>query len=169
MRPGDVVIAGEESTDPDCAAGGRFHTLDARALPSGGTLRVLDSVAPDEPTSSAVLGPGAGCSAHWFTQQGSLVAASWFGAGLRILDITDPRRVRQVGRYVPAEARTWSAYWVHGTSYVYALDLTRGLDVLDVRSRAGDPEVGSLVHDSRVPDVRTRAELFCELPTGGSA
>ncbi len=145
---GDVLLAAEEIATEKCRDGGRFHTFDARGLRTGQPLRLLDSVAPlTDVTASLGKGPGAGCSVHWFTQQRQLVAAAWFGAGVRILDVSDPRHVRQIGRYVPVEPRTWSAYWIRDTPYVYALDLHRGLDVLRVTARQGDPEVAALSHD----------------------
>lgn len=149
LAPGDVVLAGEEAGADDCRDGGRFHVFDARGLRDGRDLALLDSVAPAETTSSTAPGLGAGCSAHWFTTQGSLAAVAWFGAGLRILDFGNPRKVRQIARYVPVEPRTWSAYWIPGTRYVYALDLHRGIDVLEVTARAGAPEVGALDHARR--------------------
>jgi hypothetical protein len=143
---GEVLLASEESTAADCRDGGRFHTFDARGLRTGAPLRVLDSVAPAELKASVAPGLGAGCSAHWFTTNGPLAAVAWYGAGLRLLDVTDPTHVRQVGRYVPQEPRTWSAYWVPGTQYVYALDLNRGIDVLEVTAHPGAREVAPLDH-----------------------
>lgn len=153
LAPGDVLLAGEEGTATDCRDGGRFHVFDARGLRDGRELRLLDSVAPAEAKSTAAPGLGAGCSAHWFTTQGSLAAVAWFGAGLRILDFSNPRKVRQVGRYVPTEPRTWSAYWIPGTRYVYALDLHRGIDVLEVTANVGGVEVGALDHARRARSV----------------
>lgn len=146
FKRGEILLAGEEGTADDCRAGGKFHTFDARGVRDGAPLRLLDSVAPAESKASLAPGFGAACSAHWFTHQGPLVAVAWFGAGLRILDVTDPWRIRQVGRYVPQEPRTWSAYWLPGSRYVLALDLHRGIDVLEVTARPGSAEVGALQH-----------------------
>ncbi|MDQ1687505.1 MAG: hypothetical protein QOK42_480 [Frankiaceae bacterium] len=150
FAPGDVVLASEEFTADACGDGGRFHTFDARGVRTGAPLRLLDSVAPQESSSAKVpVGLGRGCSAHWFTTSGSLVAVAWYGAGTRILDVSDPRHVRQVGRYVPTEPRVWAAYWIPGTPYVYSLDLDRGIDVLRVSARPGGPEVAPLSHGVR--------------------
>jgi hypothetical protein len=81
LAGGDVLLVGQESTATSCADGGRFHTFDARGLRAGRPLRLLDSVVPAENTAAITRGLGSGCSAHWFSQQGQLVAASWFGAG----------------------------------------------------------------------------------------
>ena len=44
--------------------------------------------------------PGrSGCSAHYFEIEGSMLGAAWYGQGLRLLDISDARDVRQVGYY----------------------------------------------------------------------
>lgn len=77
---------------------------------------------------------------------------AWVGAGLRLLDVSDPTRARQIGSYVPAEPPpTWSAYWISGTDYIYALDLNRGRR--QVTARPGGPEVGALDHGTRVGSV----------------
>lgn len=146
---GDVLLVAEESTADDCLDGGRLHTVDVRGLGTGGRLTVLDSAAPVDRKASTAPGLGAGCSAHWFSTSGPLVAAAWFGAGVRVFDASDPRRLRQVARYVPTEPRTWTTVWVPGTRIVYALDLHRGIDVLRVDARPGGPAVGDTDHQPR--------------------
>jgi hypothetical protein len=84
--------------------------------------------------------PTAGCSAHWFTVQGDMVAIGFYGQGTRILDMTDPTNPEQVAFFrAPAQPATdtapevratnaSAAYWHNG--YVYVADYTRGIDVL---------------------------------------
>ena len=46
---------------------------------------------------------GAGCSAHWFTVLGDMVAIAFYGQGTRILDVSDPTDIKQAGYFrVPA-------------------------------------------------------------------
>lgn len=149
LGKGDVLLVGEESTADACVDGGRLHSVDARGASTGRTLTVLDSVAPVDRKATTAPGLGAGCSAHWFSTSGPLVAAAWFGAGVRVFDASDPRRLRQVASYVPTEPRTWATVWVPGTRIVYALDLHRGIDVLRVDARPGSPEVGTTDHQPR--------------------
>ncbi len=146
---GDVLLVAEESVADECVDGGRLHTVDVRGLATGGPLRLLDSAAPVDRPASKAPGLGSRCSLHWFATSGPLVAAAWFGAGVRIFDASDPARLRQVGSYVPTEPRTWATVWVPGTQIVYALDLNRGIDVLRVDVRPGAAAVGTTDHQPR--------------------
>jgi hypothetical protein len=74
------------------------------------------------------------CSAHWFDEQGGLLAQGWYDQGVRFLDVSDPRDIRQVGYYATTDT-FWAAYFAptdpaHET--VYALDTTSGIDVLHI-------------------------------------
>jgi len=74
------------------------------------------------------------CSAHWFDEQGGLLAQGWYDQGVRFLDVSDPRDIRQTGYYATT-GTFWAAYFAptdpaHET--VYALDTTSGIDVLHI-------------------------------------
>jgi hypothetical protein len=82
--------------------------------------------------------PTAGCSAHWFTVLGNMVAIAFYGQGVRVLDLSDPTVPTQVG-YIRIPSQTApnpvsgannasAAYWHNG--YIYVADYTRGIDVL---------------------------------------
>jgi hypothetical protein len=77
---------------------------------------------------------GASCSAHWFTVVGDMVAIAFYGQGTRILDVSDPTDIQQVGHIrIPAATgqlgnNASAAYWHNG--YIYIADYTRGIDVL---------------------------------------
>ena len=51
------------------------------------------------------------CSSHWFEVSEGLVAVGWYEQGTRFLDVHNPRDIRQVGFYLPANGSTWGAYW----------------------------------------------------------
>jgi hypothetical protein len=100
-------------------------------------LESLDDYTPkDLPGSNN----GAGCSAHWFTVLGDYVAIAFYGQGTRVLDVSDPTDIKQVGHFrVPSVAASGdnpaqsannasAAYWHNG--YIYVADYTRGIDVL---------------------------------------
>src|SRR4051794_4153301 len=83
--------------------------------------------------------PGAlatgGCSAHWFTVLGDMVAIAFYAQGVRVLDMSDPTHPAQVGYAripsvsggVQSAANTSAAYWHDG--YIYTADYSRGVDV----------------------------------------
>jgi hypothetical protein len=75
------------------------------------------------------------CSAHYFDLKKNLVAQGWYEQGVRFLDVSDPKKIRQVGYFIPPSAMTWAAYFpptdpTLQTAYVF--DATHGIDVLNI-------------------------------------
>ena len=136
-----VLYATEENITPDCSQSGRFTTYDLRGTFRGQgfrntarthhRMRVLDTWTPEKQEGSS------GCaSAHYFTSRGDGVFANaFYEQGVRFLDVSNPRRIRQIGWYRPPDSQTWAAYWHRGR--VYVADVARGVDVLRFRGRAG--------------------------------
>lgn len=84
------------------------------------------------------------CSSHWLDVKDDLLAVGWYEQGTRILDVSDPTNLRQVGYFMPAETQTWGAYFneVPGDGlYIYSIDLLRGIDVLRFDRSAADATV----------------------------
>lgn len=84
------------------------------------------------------------CSSHWLDHQAGLVAVGWYEQGTRILDVSNPSNIRQVGYFMPVETQTWAAYFKQvadgpfgGGTYVYAIDVIRGIDVFKIDATAG--------------------------------
>ncbi len=100
----------------------------------------LESLGDYSPKDLPGSSNGSGCSAHWFTVLGDMVAIAFYGQGTRILDVSDPTNIKQAGYFrVPSAAASGgnpaqlannasAAYWHNG--YVYVADYTRGIDVL---------------------------------------
>jgi hypothetical protein len=85
------------------------------------------------------------CSSHWFDYRNGVATVGWYEQGVRFLDVRNPKDIRQIGYYLPADGATWAAYWVPGsTDLVYTADPARGLDVL----RIGNPD------DPHAPTVK---------------
>jgi hypothetical protein len=66
----------------------------------------------------------------------TLVYASWFSGGLRIVDIADPALPKEVGHYIPEpapgeESPQSNDVDVDGRGLIYLLDRNRGLDILE--------------------------------------
>lgn len=137
-RAGDLLAATEEVITTDCAQSGRLVTYDLGGTTqaqgwknSDLTLTKLGQWTPENQPGST------GCdSAHWFTDNGDgLLAQAYYSQGTRLLDIRDPRHIREVGWYNVQDQTgtttndTWAAYW-HGDNYIFVADFTRGLDVL---------------------------------------
>lgn len=88
------------------------------------------------------------CSSHWFDVNArKIVAASWYQQGIRFLDVSKPRDIRQVGYYIPPWESAGLGFsqtlFVPGhDDLVYGMSLTSGLTVLRIdRGGAKAPTV----------------------------
>jgi len=157
---GNVLLVGEEdyANEGDeliCSESGSFQTwhvpdLDADGYDerggnvNAGTIAPLDRKTADQFGGGLTTPAAAFCSAHWFDyHQDGFVAHGFYGAGLRILDVKNPRDITQVGYSTTGVTETWDAYWVplrdengvvtgEKSNIVYTADLTRGVDVYEV-------------------------------------
>jgi hypothetical protein len=76
--------------------------------------------------------------AHQFCERmsGTLIHAVWFGGGLRIIDVADPRSPREVGYYIPPPAAGRPAPQSNDVALdkrglIYVVDRHVGFDVLE--------------------------------------
>ena len=162
LKNGNVLLVTEEDyfNDGDealCERAGSVQTwwvqdLDGAAYRSGspdtpgsGTISPLDaSNVPAEFGGGLTLPAGAFCSAHWFDyHQSGIIAQGFYQAGLRLVDVRDPRNIKQYGYATGGGTEVWDAYWVperngkgqatgKKTNIVYTADLARGIDVYEV-------------------------------------
>jgi hypothetical protein len=133
-RRGQVLYATEENVTTECGKTGVFVTYDLRGSFRGQgfrdiaktkfRLRALDTWTPEKQPGSD------GCaSAHYFADRGDgLLAQAFYEQGVRFLDVSKPRHIRQVGWYRADDGRTWAAYWHRGL--VYVADFNRGVEIL---------------------------------------
>lgn len=78
--------------------------------------------------------PAAVCSAHYFDLRQNVIAQGWYEQGLRLLDVSDPTNIRQVGFFFTPNTASWAAYFPPTDPtgrFVYLLDATLGLVVLE--------------------------------------
>ncbi|RPI08083.1 MAG: hypothetical protein EHM71_09185, partial [Zetaproteobacteria bacterium] len=72
---------------------------------------------------------------HEFVGPDNLVYAAWFAGGLRVVDIGNPRRPVEVGRYVPPSRPGRSApqsndVFVDPRGLIYLIDRVNGFEIL---------------------------------------
>ncbi len=173
----NVLLATEEVTVTDCATSGRFVAYSLSNTYGGAGFRST----PAHRFRMTPLGtwtpekkPGAsGCdSAHYFTDRGDgLLANAFYTQGTRFLDVRDPRHIRQVGYYRPADANTWASYWrPHGL--VFVADFQRGVDVLRIdKDLSNAPSVvAPPLLDQRRPNLPSIGlGWLCQVPTSVAA
>ncbi len=149
---GNVLLVTEEDYEQtDCTQAGSFQTWKVQALrgPRQG-IRPLDRVELSDLGTYPLPEPvsqGAFCSAHWFDYHPSgLVAAGFYGGGLQVIDVRNPREIESYGHAFWGASEVWDSYWVPRyeqgeqtgqTNIVYSVDLVRGIDVYAVDMPGG--------------------------------
>jgi hypothetical protein len=131
---GKYLVIGDENTEADECEGG-----------TTGALWVYDITDPAVPKPVGYFGIGRGqapgsagsdrnsyCTAHLynFIPGTYIMVASWYAAGINVIDFSDPANPVEIGHYFGTGedyANYWSAYWHKGR--IYGNDRTRGLDV----------------------------------------
>jgi hypothetical protein len=121
----DVVAITEEAFGRGCRRAG---TLQTWRISGRRRMTPLDSWGVERDPSARVL-----CSAHYFDARDGLIAQGFYEQGVRLIDARRPRKLRQVGYYVARPGLFWGALFAPTDptgSTVYALDHSRGIDVL---------------------------------------
>lgn len=149
---GEVLIAADEDlynffgTSGNCNGDGQVDTTWVRRVGNNITAERLDqwNVGRNGTLPNAKPIAATFCSSHWLDERDGLVAVAWYEQGIRILDVSNPRDITQVGYFMPAETQAWAAYFNQvadgpfgGGLYVYTTDLVRGIDVFKVNATAG--------------------------------
>jgi hypothetical protein len=150
VKKGGVLIGTEEDFTEPCTASGRVVLSDisdsiggepaANSTPENPyRMKALDTFHPAQDGGEAI-DPSLGCSAHYFELSKSTLGVAWYGQGLRLLDVSDARDVRQIGYYrvtgtdeeTNPTSNSWDLAW-YGR-YVYLFDMDRGIEVLKLKA-----------------------------------
>jgi hypothetical protein len=135
-----LAVTEEDYAKPTCEGQGSVQTwriTDQRNPDGTIKLELLDMWTTELNELANLQGrsPATGnCSAHWFDEDKGLLAQGWYDQGVRFLDISNPRDIRQVGFYA-STGTFWAAYFAPtdpAREIVYGLDTTSGIDVLHI-------------------------------------
>lgn len=171
LANGNVLLVTEEDYDsPVCGNGGegtfstwhipytnakKYKKDNKSGAQGGGAMTPLDTWNSEILDSGQPTVAGALCSAHYFTfHDAGFIAQGWYQQGTRILDVRNPKDIKQVGYFFTGATETWHAYWVparnkkgrmtgRDSNIVYTNDVARGIDVLKVtlpKSKPGRTE-----------------------------
>jgi hypothetical protein len=132
-----VMMQGEQNFQERCSdTNGPFTTWDASKVKKTRTFKLIDTYRVQNGTYNDGAPPAnaLGCSAHWFDdhpkfKNGGFVAVGYYEHGTRFLDIASNGKIKEAGWFVPWGGSTSAAYWV-SKDLVYAVDYTRGIDIL---------------------------------------
>jgi hypothetical protein len=134
-----VIMQGEQNFQPQCDPGqGPVMTYDKVEGAAQGepdfvlkdTYRVENGTYVDGAPAINALG----CSAHWFEvhptwKNGGLMALGYYEHGTHFLKVADDGQITRKGYFLPNAGSTSAAYWIN-RNIVYAVDYTRGIDIL---------------------------------------
>ena len=176
LQNGNVLLVTEEDyLETDCSLAGSFQTWKINRFGGPASIKPLDKVelADLGGPENFVPPDAAFCSAHWFDHhQSGITAVAYYGGGVRLVDVRDPRNIKRYGYAVGGE--TWDAYWlpqrrVNGTALLprtdilYGVDLINGLTVYQVDLPGGDaqPTTAGVTRASYTTGVTTRMNHTC--------
>jgi hypothetical protein len=135
-----VLAGGETNFNARCHDRvGKFEVLDTTRPSPQGSWTQTDEVWPQNGNYTDGSGNGntqiLGCSAHWFEEHptfrnGGMVALAEYEQGTRFMQITPDGLIRQLGFALPIGGSTSAPHWGPDGRTVYAVDYTRGLDIL---------------------------------------
>ena len=131
------LVQGETPASTTCdEISGAFMTWDTRGYRKTHSFRLLDeyrvangTIVDGSPPANVL-----GCTAMWFQEHpsfddGGLVASAFFDHGTRFLDVSAKGKISELGYFLPAGGQTIATYWITD-EIVYAIDTTRGIDIL---------------------------------------
>jgi hypothetical protein len=152
VAEGNVLVGTEEDFTTPCGSSGKIVLSDLTdswggegsansTLDHPYRMQALDSFHRFVDTPETA-NPTLGCSAHYFEIRGSTLAGGWYGQGLRLLDISNARDVRQVGYFRVTgtsasnpSSNSWDTEW-RNDRFVYLFDMSRGVEILRLRNGA---------------------------------
>ena len=108
------------------------------------------------------------CSAHYFELSGSTLAAAWYNQGLRLIDASNARDLRQVGYFYVEGTDTetnpsslsWDTAW--RGKLIYVFDMDRGIEIL--RLKRGPRAAAEL---ATVREPRRGVDRLAKRPVSG--
>jgi hypothetical protein len=180
VRKGNVALMTEEDFTEPCDQGGRIVAADITSSLGGEgatnstpehpfRMTALDSFHPAFDATDEERAKITECSAHYFEVSGSTVAAAWYGQGLRVIDASNARNLRQVGYYFVAgtdeetnpSSLSWDTAW--RGNLVYLFDMSRGIEILRLK---GGPHASAKLATVREPR-RRGPDRLAKVPAGG--
>ena len=138
---GSHIFVGDEAGGgvPYPCPGGALY---AYAVQEGPTGPVATQVGVFEPAvvGSAQGGVGA-CTSHVFdiSDDGQRLVISWYTAGTRLLDISNPSAITEIGWFIPEDGDSWSSKFHPRLekTWVFSNDINHGFDVYKIGAGSG--------------------------------
>lgn len=143
LAPGEILYGeGETNLTRFCngQTNGPFATWSLKNWDKGQEIKLIDVYRPvngnwmnGNPAVNVL-----GCSGHWFSERGGIVAAGWYEHGTRFLTVDNKGHISEVGFFQPIVGSASAAHWV-SDDVVYVVDYARGIDILTFDRSAPAP------------------------------
>ena len=150
VSTGNILIGTEEDFDGTCDQMGRLVLSDTTDSAGGEPavnstpaapyrMKALDTFHPAQDTPETAV-DSTECSAHYFELRKSTLAQAWYAQGLRVIDVSDARDVRQVGYFrvatgsAESDSLSWDVAW--RGNRIYLFDMNRGIEILRLKRGA---------------------------------
>ena len=178
VRKGHIALMTEEDFSSPCNQGGRIVAADITSSLGGEgaanstpakpfRMTTLDSFHPAR-NAADTRSPNESCSAHYFEMSGSTLGAAWYNQGLRVIDASNARDLRQVAYYyvngtdpvTNPSSLAWDTAW--RGKLVYLFDMSRGIEILRLK---GGPRAAEELATVREPPAPV--DRLAKVPVGG--
>ncbi len=122
--------------DDEGRAHAPFYVFDVTAPEK--PVKLAEYHVPESASPYADCGPGTRYGAHQLCEKidDTISYVTWFGAGLRLIDFSDPSAPRDVGHYIPVPGEGYKAPLTNDVArdhrgLIYITDKGRGFDVIE--------------------------------------
>ena len=138
---GTHIFIGDEAGGgaPFPCPGGALYAYELTGTPVA-PLPVLVGTYEPVVVASAQGGVGA-CTSHVFeiSDDSKTIVISWYTAGTRLLDVSNPAAITELGWFIPEGGDSWSSKFHPrlGATWVFSNDINHGFDVYKIGSGGG--------------------------------
>lgn len=131
----DIMVVADEDVAklyPSPPAFTWIYDITVETLPTPIATWQVDGIDPD----GAPQEPMTGCHQPSERLAGTIIPFAWFAQGMRLVDIADPFRPREVGHYVPATPRggtrpSSNDVTIDSRGLIYLVDRINGVDIIE--------------------------------------
>ena len=171
---GTHIFVGDEAGGgaPFPCPGGALYAYRVDTSPLGPTAVLVGTYEPVV-VASAQGGAGA-CTSHVFeiSDDSKRLVISWYTAGTRLLDISDPAAMKELGWFIPEDGDSWSSkFHPRQGSWLFSNDINHGFDVYKIGKAAveGTEGGGEGGDAEKLPGPLVRISVSDRTPPKGSS
>jgi hypothetical protein len=138
---GTHIFVGDEAGGgaPYPCPGGALYAYEVTGTPVAPVATLVGLYEPVVPASAQ--GSVGACTSHVFdiSDDSKKLVISWYTAGTRYLDISDPAAITELGWFIPADGDSWSSKFHPRLqdTWLFANDINHGFDVYKIGAGGG--------------------------------